>query len=156
MGQTMATKSKFLRAFDDQHVKAIFDAYPNALRADLLQLRELIFDTADNTEGVGELVETTKWGQPAYLPVPPKTGSTIRIDVVKNQPNRYAMFFHCQTRLIATFRELYCDQFVFQENRAILFNRGEPIAQEPLRHCIALSLTYHSKLRGAGAKLTPS
>lgn len=139
--------SKELHPFGDPDVKAIFDAYPYGLRADLLQLRELIFDTACETEGVGSLVETTKWGQPAYLPSLPKIGSTIRIDALKNQPDHYAMFFHCQTRLINTFQEFYPGDFVFQGNRALLFRHGQPVALDALRHCIALSLTYHLKRR---------
>ena len=137
-----------MRSFDDPNVKAVFDAYPADLRADLLRLRELIFDTASETEGVGGLIETLKWGQPAYLPAKPRTGSTIRIDALKDQPDRYAMFFHCQTRLVDTFRELYRDQFVFQGNRALLFSHGDPIRVDALRHCIALSLTYHLKPKG--------
>ena len=136
------------RSFDDPRVKAVFDAYPDGLRADLLRLRELIFDTASETDGVGRLVETLKWGQPAYLPARPRTGSTVRIDVLKDQPDRYAMFFHCQTTLIDTFRELYRDQFVFHGNRALLFSHGDPVPLGALGHCIALSLTYHLNPKG--------
>lgn len=138
------------RSFNDPNVKAVFDSYPPGLRADLLRLREMIFDTASETDGVGRLVETLKWGQPAYLPAGRKIGSTIRIDILKDQPGRYAMFFHCQTPLVDTFRELYRDQFVFQGNRALLFSHGDPLPLDALGHCVALSLTYHLRRRRAG------
>jgi hypothetical protein len=48
-----------------------------------------------------------KWGQPAYLTGKPKTGSTIRIDAFGGRDERYAMFFHCQSRLAESFRVLY-------------------------------------------------
>ncbi len=133
--------------FGEPNVKAVFDAYPAGLRAQLLKLRQLIFVTAAETDDVGELVETLKWGQPAYLTERPRTGSTIRIDAVKGQAKSYAMYFHCQTTLVSTFRELYSDNFVFQGKRALLFSLDDKIPQDALKHCIALALTYHSRPR---------
>ena len=85
---------------------AVFNAYRKPLRAKLLALRRLILDTARTTAGVGGLEETLKWGQPSYLTTATKSGSTVRIDRVKSAANRYAVFFHCQTDLVATVREL--------------------------------------------------
>jgi hypothetical protein len=61
-------------------VEAAFDAYSKPVKAKLLALRRLIFDTAKATKGVGALEETLKWGQPSYLTPETKSGSTIRID----------------------------------------------------------------------------
>lgn len=133
--------------FGDPDVKAVFDAYPARLRTQLLKLRQLIFVTAADTDDVGELVETLKWGQPAYLTERPRTGTTIRIGAVKGQANNYAMYFHCQTMLVPTFRELYSDSFIFQGKRALLFSLNDKIPQDALKHCIALALTYHSRPR---------
>lgn len=135
------------RPFDDSEVRGVFEAYPARLRADLLALRELIFDTADETEGIGALVETLKWGQPAYVPSKPRTGSTVRIDALKSTEPMYGIFFHCQTTLISTFRELYGSRFMFQGERAIVFSQGEKVPRNALGHCIALALTYHLKPR---------
>ncbi len=104
-------------------------------------LRELIFETAVETEGVGELEETLKWGQPSYL-TKSKSGSTVRIDATKT-PGGYAMYFHCQTNLVETFREMFPKQFKFEGKRAILFNEADEIPVNELRHCIRLALTYH-------------
>jgi hypothetical protein len=71
---------------------AVFDAYPKPVKAKLLDLRRLIFETAKATRGVGALQETLKWGQPSYLTPETKSGSTIRIDQVKSAPHQYAVY----------------------------------------------------------------
>lgn len=134
--------------FDDPKVAAVFDAIDEPIRGRLLTLREMVFDTAANTPGVGALEETLKWGQPSYLTPSTKSGSTIRIDKVKSNPEHYAMYFHCQTSLVGTFRELYSDEFTFIANRCILFDVKEEVPTGILRHCIALALTYHLRKRG--------
>jgi hypothetical protein len=128
-------------------VEAVFDAYPKPVKARLLALRRLIFDTAKTTSGVGALEETLKWGQPSYLTPETKSGSTIRIDQVK--PGQYAVYFHCQTNLVETFRELY-PELRYGGNRSILLDAQEKLPEAALRHCVALALTYHlAKRRGA-------
>ena len=124
---------------------AVFAAYPPALRKKLKSLRRLILETAQKTAGVGPLEETLKWGQPSYLPVQSGSGTTVRIDQVKGEPHRYAMYFHCQTDLVATFREIYPDELTYQGNRSILFNLDDTIDEAALSHCIALALTYHQR-----------
>jgi hypothetical protein len=131
------------RPFDHAEVEAIFRGYPARLRRKLLFLRELIFEAALATEGVGALQETLKWGQPSYVTAETGSGSTIRIDRVKSSPMRYAMYFHCQTDLVATFRELYGRQMTFGGNRSVLFEERDDIPAEAVRHCVSLALTYH-------------
>ena len=127
----------------DPAVDAAFSAYPKPLKARLLALRRLILDTAKKTEGVGALEETLKWGQPSYLTTNTKSGSTIRIDRVKASADQYALYFHCQTDLVATFRELYPKQLTYAGNRAIILNADDDIPEAALRHCLGLALTYH-------------
>jgi len=138
--------------FSDPAVDAVFNTYPPPLKTKLLALRRLIFDTARTTAGVGTLQETLKWGQPSYLTAETKSGSTIRIDQVKSAPDGYAIYFHCQTDLVATFRELYPTEFTYGGNRSILFNAKDSIPEPALRHCIALALTYHLNRRKAARK----
>jgi Domain of unknown function (DU1801) len=134
--------------FSNPAVDAVFSAYPKPLQSRLLALRRLIFDTAKATKGVGALQETLKWGQPSYLTPETKSGSTIRIDRDKSAPNRYAIYFHCQTDLVETFRELYPTELNFGGNRSILLDAGEKLPEPALRHCVALALTYHLNKRG--------
>jgi hypothetical protein len=133
----------------DPALDAVFAAYPKPLKAKLLALRRLILDTAAATKGVGTLQETLKWGQPSYLTAATKSGSTIRIDRVKASVNQYALYFHCQTDLVATFRELYPNELTTAGNRAIILNADDDIPEAALRHCIGLALTYHSNKRKA-------
>jgi len=129
--------------FADRAVELAFQAQPDALRTPLLHLRQTILDTAARTAAVGELTETLKWGEPAYLPAKPRIGSTIRINALKGSHTRYALYVHCQTSLVDTFRNHYPVEFVFDGDRAILFQLGDPIPFAALEHCIALALTYH-------------
>lgn len=145
------------RPFTDRNVAKVFDAYPDTIRAKLMILRAMILETAASIDGVGPLEETLKWGQPSYLTAESGTGSTIRIDRLKPDDNRVAMYFHCQTDLVATFRELYPAQMEYGGNRSILFDAAARIPEKALRHCIGLALTYHarkgaSKNKSASAK----
>ena len=126
----------------------VFDAYPKPVKAKLLALRRLIFDTAKTTSGVGALEEALKWGQPSYLTTESKSGSTVRIDQIKNEAGGYAVYFHCQTDLVETFRELY-PELRYGGNRSILLDAGEKLPETALRHCIALALTYHARKKAA-------
>lgn len=131
-------------------VAALFRAYPSGVARKLMDLRRLIFDVAARTAGVGELEETLKWGQPSYVAARSGSGSTIRIDRVRARPGRHAMYFHCGTTLVDTFRHLYPSTFRYEGNRAILFDENEKVPVEALRQCISLALTYHlTKGRGA-------
>jgi hypothetical protein len=133
----------------DPSVEETFRTYPKPVKARLLALRRLILDTAKTTKGVGALQETLKWGQPSYLTTESKSGSTIRIDHVKSTSDQVAVFFHCQTDLVATFRELYPTQLRYGGNRSILLKADEEIPEPELRHCVALALTYHLRKRKA-------
>ena len=128
--------------FSDPQVAAAFAAYPERFRTRLVYLRQLIFETAANTEGVGELEETLKWGEPCYLTSKSKTGSTVRINWKESLGNQYAMYFTCTSRLVPAFMRLYPTEFKYEKNRAILFNLGDKIPVKKLRHCISLALTY--------------
>jgi hypothetical protein len=121
---------------------APFDSYPKPVRTKLLALRKLILDTAKATKGVGAIEEAVRWGQPSYLTTESKSGSTIRIDQVKAVPGQYAVYFHCQTNLVETFRDLYPD-LTYSGNRAILLDAKEKLPEVELRHCVGLALTYH-------------
>ncbi len=125
----------------DPAVAAVFDGHPKPLQAKLLALRKLILDTARRTEGVGAIEEALKWGQASYLTSESKSGSTVRIDRVK-AADQIAVYFHCQTNLVETFRELY-PELKFSGNRAILLEADKKLPEAELRHCVALALTYH-------------
>ncbi len=127
---------------------AVADAYaarPPVVGRRLMRLRELIFEMAAATEGVGALEETLKWGEPSYVTPETKSGTTIRINRTK-AAGGYALYVNCQTDLIASFRERY-PQFGYEGKRAIVFDAADKIDEAALGHCIALALTYHLRKR---------
>jgi hypothetical protein len=126
--------------FTDPAVEAVFAAYPEPLRQRLFDLRALIFETA-----AGPLSETLKWGQPAYRPVGTKVGTTVRIDALKGSADGYAVYVHCQTTLVPSFRDLYSDVLSFEGDRAILLSLGEEPPREVLAFCIGQALTYRGR-----------
>lgn len=136
-----------MHAFNNPAVAAVFDAYPSDVRAQLLALRELIFEVAASTPGVGALQETLKWGEPAYLTPHTKSGSTVRIGFKPSQPDQYALYVNCQTTLIDTFRAMFGDEFNFEGNRAVVFQVGDTPPADALALCIAAALTYHLNKR---------
>ncbi len=132
-----------MNKFKNPEVAAVFNTYPKNMRAKLMFLRQLIFDIASATEGVGELEETLKWGSPSYLTTKSKSGTTIRIDRRNSQKDQYAMSVHCQSSLIGTIKEVYRNKFKYEDNRSIIFNESDEIPVKELSHCIYLALTYH-------------
>ncbi|MEM9858387.1 MAG: DUF1801 domain-containing protein [Bacteroidota bacterium] len=121
-------------------VEQLIEGYPENVRDRLRTLRQLIVDTANETEGVNKLLETTKWGEPSYVS---KTGSTIRIDWKKKTPDKYYLFFICTTELVSTFRLMFGDELQFEGNRAIVLSLKDEIPISALRRCLRLALTYH-------------
>lgn len=132
-----------MKRFAQRNVAGVFARYPPVVRRKMLALRALIFDTAAATPGVGKLEETLKWGEPAYLTTESGSGSTIRIDWKVKTPDRYAMYFNCQTTLVDTFRTLFPRDLRFEGNRAIILAVGDRLRVKDLQFCVAAALTYH-------------
>jgi hypothetical protein len=131
-------------------VSAAFAAFPAPVRARLLNVRDLIFDTAATTTGVGEIEETLKWGEPAYLTTRSGSGSTIRLAQDKDS-RAAAIHFICHTNLVDEFRRLYPDGLRYAGNRSILLSQDKATDEAALRHCIALALTYHLRKKNGRA-----
>ncbi len=126
-------------------VQPVFENYPATIREQLLAFRDLIYTVAAETDGVGALEETLKWGQISYLTSITKSGTTIRIDAVNDYPEQVAMYVHCQTTLVDGFRAQYGNSTAveFEGNRCARFNLDDQQALETARDCIAAALTYH-------------
>lgn len=123
-------------------VQQVIEQYPAAVRESILLLRELILSTAAADRAVGEITETLKWGEPAYLTEETGSGSTIRLGWKASAPDRLAIYFNCRTTLVDTFRTLF-PELRFAGNRAILFRADEPVPEDAVKECVRLALTYH-------------
>lgn len=110
------------------------------------RLRALIFETAHETEGVGDLVESLKWGEPSFTPARARVGSSVRLAIRDSET--VAMLFICHTHLVDRFREIYPGTFAFEGNRALVFAAGADIPVAETKHCIAMALTWHLRKRG--------
>ena len=131
-----------MKRFVNTDVAAAFKSYPADVRRRLMALRELVFETAADTAGVGALTEALKWGQPRFLTEETGSGTTVRIDRLKKSDG-YAIYFHCQSGLVGQFKELYPDTFRYEGKRAIVFDAKDRVPVKALRHCIGLALTHH-------------
>ncbi|MEJ2640147.1 MAG: DUF1801 domain-containing protein [Desulfosarcinaceae bacterium] len=124
-------------------VEAVFDSYPTEVKGKLIYLRQLILETAAAIDGVGEIEETLKWGEPSYLTPQTKSGSTIRIAWKKSQKEQYSIFFKCTANLVPAFKDQFPTKFRFGGHRSIDFKLDEEVPEKELKKCIALALTYH-------------
>lgn len=124
--------------FNDPAVEAAFNAFPQSTRTGVLALRDLVLETAGSLPKAQPLQETLRWGQPAYLA--PK-GSTIRLG--GHKAASFALFVHCQSRLMGDFTSTFPGEDRIDGNRAILFD--DPGQIDNTRHgwLIARALTYH-------------
>ncbi|MCC0028746.1 MAG: DUF1801 domain-containing protein [Brucellaceae bacterium] len=110
------------------------------------RLRALIAETARETDGVGEIAESVKWGEPSFAPARPRIGSSVRLQERAN--GDVALMFICHTGLVERFRDLYGDTLTLEGNRAIVLSPDEALPVDALKHCIAMALTYHLGKRG--------
>lgn len=131
---------KSLKIKSNPEVEMVFNNYPIHVRKKILKLRKLVIEAANEIESLTDLEETLKWGEPSYLT---KKGSTIRMDWKKKEPDQYAIYFKCTSKLVPTFKKVFRDTFTFEGNRAIVFQLNEAIPEAELKKCITVALTYH-------------
>lgn len=120
-------------------VQQQFERYPETIQSELMALRSLILDMADELK-LGAVSESLKWSEPSYQV---KDGSPVRMGWKEKTPQQFYLFFHCQTQLVDTFRQLYADELEFEGNRAMVFTLGQPMPEPQIKHCLQLALTYH-------------
>jgi hypothetical protein len=126
-------------------VAAVFSAFPEPVRTQLLKVRDLIFEVAAGIEGVGPLTETLKWGEPAYLTEATGSGSTIRLGRLRSAERQCAVLLNCRTTLVDDLRSQFPDAFAYKKNRAVLLDPVKPLPEAPLAACLAMALTYHRR-----------
>ncbi|WP_370153284.1 DUF1801 domain-containing protein [Ferrovibrio sp.] len=134
-----------------KQITAALACHPAPVRRRLLQIRALIYAVAAETEGVGVLTETLKWGEPAYLTAS-GSGTTIRLGATRAAPDRCAVFVNCQTSLIDGFRAQFGDLFGYEGNRALLIPATGRLPAVPLSLCLRAALTYHQQKKTAATR----
>jgi len=125
----------------DPRVSPKLESYPAEIQPKINYLRSLLVEVASEIPNIGVIEETLKWGEPSYIA---KKGSTIRMDWKSKNPDQYALYFKCTSKLVSTFKELYGTTFQYEKNRAILFDLDDPIPVDELKVCLRLALNYHN------------
>lgn len=123
----------------NQAVKLVISEYSEKALDFFHLLRAEVFEVAKKHE-LGDIEETLKWGEPAYLA---KGGSTLRIAWKEKSPDNICIYFNCNTILVETFREVFFDVFEFEGKRAIKLNLNSALPIKELKQCIATTLRYH-------------
>jgi hypothetical protein len=126
----------------DANVQAVFDRHRPELREKLVTLRAVILDVA-REENVGQIEETLKWGQPAYLTAS-GAGTTIRIDRDDSHGGALAIYVNCKSSLVGEWRDRFPDM-VFGGDRSLHLGLDADLGDARLKMCIADALTYHRR-----------
>jgi hypothetical protein len=140
---------KAVSTISSADVNQVFEAFPASHRGHLLQLRAWILDVASELDATGGVEETLKWGEPSYLPLRPRVGTTVRLGVFDR--DTVALYVHCQTTLIETFRRRFSNERSYSKNRAVLFDIAKPLPEPEIRACVRMALYYHLDKRQGGA-----
>ncbi|MGL5009050.1 MAG: DUF1801 domain-containing protein [Paracoccaceae bacterium] len=128
-------------------VRAVFVGCSGPVRDGLLRLRGLIFAAAADHPEVGAVVESLRWGQPAYLT--PETGAACSLRIGALREDGFGLFVHCQTDLIANFLAGPGAGHRHDGTRGVLFRDVTDIRDGPISMLIAGALTYHLRKRRA-------
>lgn len=129
----------------DAAVGEVFESIDQNCRSLLFGVRDLILATANELD-VGPLLETLKWGDPAYL-TPSGSGTTIRLNATRDIPHRPSLFFNCKTNLVTAFRAQFPGVFEFRSDRQLVLAPEAPLPIDELRVCVVAALTYHRRNR---------
>lgn len=124
------------------NIASVVKRWPDTAQAHFVQLRSIVHDAAQ-TADVGDLNETLKWNEPAWLPLKRGIGSTLRSSWSPKRPDALGIFLNCNSTLPETMRSLYPSTFEFDGKRSIYLPLNTPLPTEALHHCAHLTLTYH-------------
>lgn len=121
---------------------ALIANWPAPARDTLLKCRALYHQISED-RGLGPLDEALKWGQPAWRPKKPRTGSTLRMLWQPAQPNHMAVYVDCKTDLAARMDDLYPDFAENDRQRRLSFDLEAPFPEQALSHLAEMTFTYH-------------
>lgn len=126
-------------------VAQVYEGYPAEYRGRLQELRSTLFTTCQKLYGTGQLQESLKWGEPAYRPLPPHGGTTVRLHWKPKYGAQVGVFVPCQTTLVADMRALYGDLLSFEGNRCLWLPGTGPYPEEAVAHFFAEAFRYGRK-----------
>ena len=101
-----------------------------------------VFQDAAKQADVGTLEESLKWGQPAWRPARPRTGSTLRLFWTPSRATVMQVFVDCKTDLAARMQTLYPD-LCNDGRRRLEINIADALPEQGLAHLAQMTFTYH-------------
>ncbi|MGG5332532.1 DUF1801 domain-containing protein [Enterococcus sp. AZ163] len=119
-------------------IQEFYPTYSEEMISKLEELQNLIWTIAKEQKKT--ISESSKWGQ---LSIVSEDGTPIRI--AKFSDNEIALFVHCQTTLIETWKNLFPDRLSFSGNRAVIVSVDSPLPASELQVCIDMALNYHAR-----------
>lgn len=114
--------------------------WPNPAQERFVAMRGIILRAG---QGAGRIGESLKWGEPAWRPVRPRQGSTLRLNWSPGQDDTMSLFVNCRTTLVETMRDIYPDSFVFDGNRALRLPLAGALPENAIDHLARLTFNYH-------------
>lgn len=115
----------------------VWAAWPHPARKLAGDLRALFLSCAPAN---GPLVESLKWGEPAWRPN--RGGTTLRINWRAEHPDRLGCFAHCQTDLIERLQAMHPTALDFAPPRAVYLALDKPLPTDPLRDLAEMAFRY--------------
>jgi len=122
-------------------------AWPVAAQTAFHALRARIQIAALDVPATGPLLETLKWGEPAWLTQVSKSGTTLRVAWKPVHPDEIGVFVNCRTSLLETIREIYPDAFRYDGTRGLWLRLAQPIPEQAMDHLARLAQGYHRNRR---------
>ncbi len=115
--------------------------WPAPARTRFDALRAAILSAAQDAH-VGPVTESLKWGQPAWRPATPRTGSTLRLNWSPDAPEVLTVYVDCKTDLAQRMASLY-PELPNDGRRALALPLNTALDTHPIAHLAAMTLTYH-------------
>ena len=121
--------------------------WPEPAQSRLQTMRALFHDVAAMAD-IGPLDESLKWGQPAWRPLTPRTGSTLRLNWSEAAPGSIMAYVDCKTDLAGQMQTRFPNLPGNDGRRALQFDIAAN-NDDALWHLAHLTFTYHRAKRGS-------
>lgn len=122
-------------------VQVVLSTWPDTAQRHLLAIRDILFDVAAQSD-VGALDESLKWGQPAWRPRAPRTGSTLRFGWSAQNPAALMAFVNCRTDLAGQMSTRFPNAYDNDGRRSLAFDLATPLPDPAIRTLAHLTFTY--------------
>ncbi|WP_299148508.1 hypothetical protein [uncultured Tateyamaria sp.] len=116
--------------------------WPDTAQHHFGAMRALFLDVAAQAD-IGPLEESLKWGQPAWRPRKPRTGSTLRLDWSRAAPDRLMAYVDCKTDLADQMAARFPCAFHNDGRRSLGFDLDTDLPTDAVRQLAHLTFTYH-------------